>query len=260
MKLLKNWLMESFGFTRTEMNGTWLLIALIVVFAVVPRVYINARYAKKEIPNQDRAELAAWASKIQSAITIKEEKKRAYRSKSTFENKKSNSNPTYKNDYRLAYSDKEKTKTDTKLDYKKKYAPAYTAESKLDLNRATATQLQKIKGIGPVLSERIVKYRDYLGGFASYDQIREVYGLKPEVVEKLSEITFVEGDIISIELNTDSIKLLAAHPYIDYKLARSIINYRKVHGNYTAPEELLSLKLMTDSLYQKLYPYISKSQ
>ncbi|MEP4535292.1 MAG: helix-hairpin-helix domain-containing protein [Cyclobacteriaceae bacterium] len=260
MKLLKNWLMESFGFTRTEMNGTWLLIVLIIVLAVVPRVYINARYAKKEISNHDRTELGAWATMIESSIAIKEEKKRAYRSKSNFENKKSSSKPTYKNDYRLAYSDKEKAKTEVKPAYKKKYAPAYTAENKLNLNIATAPQLQKINGIGTVLSERIVKYRDYLGGFTSNDQIREVYGLKPEMVEKLSEITFIEGGIVAIELNTDSIKLLAAHPYIDYKLARSIINYRKVHGNYTAPEELLPLKLMTDSLYQKLYPYISKSQ
>lgn len=258
MKLIKNWLKESFGFTKTEMNGTWLLIVIIIVLAVVPRVYINARYAKKEISNQDRAELEAWATRVENAIAIKEEKKRTY--KSNFEKKKSSSKPRYKNDYRLAHSDQKDIKTEVKPEYKKKYTPAYTAENKLNLNIATATQLQKINGIGPVLSERIVKYRDYLGGFTSNDQVREVYGLKPEMVEKLSAITFVEGGIVPIELNTDSIKLLAAHPYIDYKLARSIINYRKVHGNYTSPEELLSLKLMTDSLYQKLYPYISKSQ
>ena len=40
-------------------------------------------------------------------------------------------------------------------------------QSKLDLNLATSEQLQKVYGIGPKLSERIIRYREkFNGGFA----------------------------------------------------------------------------------------------
>ena len=54
-----------------------------------------------------------------------------------------------------------------------------------DLNTATPIDLIKVYGIGEVLSNRIVKYRKKLGGFSSNNQIYKVYGLKPEVANRL---------------------------------------------------------------------------
>ncbi|MBL4735142.1 MAG: helix-hairpin-helix domain-containing protein, partial [Flavobacteriales bacterium] len=48
----------------------------------------------------------------------------------------------------------------------------------IELNSASAGQLMDLKGIGPAFSNRIVKYRNWLGGFIRLDQLREVYGLK----------------------------------------------------------------------------------
>lgn len=53
-----------------------------------------------------------------------------------------------------------------------------------DLNAATTEDLKSIYGIGETLSERIIKFRDRLGGFLVNEQLYDVYGLKPEVVEK----------------------------------------------------------------------------
>lgn len=47
----------------------------------------------------------------------------------------------------------------------------------LDLNAATAEQLDGLPGIGPVLAQRIVDWRTEHGRFASVDQLREVSGI-----------------------------------------------------------------------------------
>lgn len=47
----------------------------------------------------------------------------------------------------------------------------------LDLNAASASDLDALPGIGPVLAQRIVDWRDANGRFASVDQLREVTGI-----------------------------------------------------------------------------------
>lgn len=61
------------------------------------------------------------------------------------------------------------------------------AKKKLDVNSAVAQDFDQVYGIGAVLSERIIKYRKYLSGFASLDQLYEVYGLDSLVVQRLMD-------------------------------------------------------------------------
>ena len=73
-------------------------------------------------------------------------------------------------------------------EYKKKSSrvahPSKHFEKK-DLNTATWKDFHEIRGIGEVLSNRIVSYRARLGGFSFEDQLNEVYNLPDEVIEKL---------------------------------------------------------------------------
>nr|BFE87962.1 hypothetical protein GCM10020093_105630 [Planobispora longispora] len=55
--------------------------------------------------------------------------------------------------------------------------PAAPAEVVLDLNTATAEQLDQLPGVGEVLARRITEYRDGNGGFRSVEQLREVSGI-----------------------------------------------------------------------------------
>jgi competence protein ComEA len=55
----------------------------------------------------------------------------------------------------------------------------------VDLNTATAEQLQTVPGIGPVAALRIVAFRDEYGRFASLDALTQVEGFDAERVARL---------------------------------------------------------------------------
>ncbi|MGH7506742.1 MAG: ComEA family DNA-binding protein [Longimicrobiales bacterium] len=58
----------------------------------------------------------------------------------------------------------------------------------LDLNRATAAELERLPGIGPALAQRIVVYRDSVGRFERIDQLDRVKGIGPALLARLSTL------------------------------------------------------------------------
>ena len=57
--------------------------------------------------------------------------------------------------------------------------------SVVDLNAATATDLDTLPGVGPVMASRILDWRTAHGRFASVDQLREVSGIGSRTFERL---------------------------------------------------------------------------
>ena len=53
------------------------------------------------------------------------------------------------------------------------------------LNTATATELERLRGVGPVLAAAIVAYRDRHGPFGSVDELTNVSGIGPKRLEQL---------------------------------------------------------------------------
>ncbi|MBC3538431.1 ComEA family DNA-binding protein [Rufibacter sediminis] len=128
-----------------------------------------------------------------------------------------------------------------------------------DLNTADTTELKQIRGIGSTLSARIVKFRDKMGGFHSVEQVAEVYGLAPEVVDSVRKYSFI-GKAFEprrLNLNTATFDELRQHPYIGYGLAKAIISYRTQHGPYPNVEELRKIKILDEAKFQKMQAYLS---
>jgi competence protein ComEA len=57
----------------------------------------------------------------------------------------------------------------------------------IDINTASATELQDLNGIGEVLSGAIVDYRTENGPFTSVDQLEDVSGIGPATLEKIRD-------------------------------------------------------------------------
>lgn len=56
----------------------------------------------------------------------------------------------------------------------------------LNLNTCTAEELMTISGIGEVKASAIIEYREYLGGYTSVEQIKNIKGIGDKVYEKIS--------------------------------------------------------------------------
>lgn len=113
----------------------------------------------------------------------------------------------------------------------------------LDINHATQEDLKKVYGIGEGLSERILKEKAKFGAFVSMQQLKDIWGLSPEVIEnlnkdfKIMEIPNVE----KININDASVKELSQFPYFRYTLAKSIVTFRSMNGEIKSTEDLIKI-------------------
>lgn len=64
---------------------------------------------------------------------------------------------------------------------------ASSAAGKVNLNTATAADLQKLNGIGERKAEQIIAYREQKGGFKSIDELKEVSGIGDKTFDALKD-------------------------------------------------------------------------
>ena len=126
----------------------------------------------------------------------------------------------------------------------------------IDINTATVEDWQELSGIGPYYSKKIVNFRDKLGGFHSVDQVSETYRLPDSTFQKIRP--FLKSSPINkkLDINSATIEELKAHPYIDYKKASLIYNYRIQHGPYKTAEDLKKIKVFSTDFINKIHPYL----
>lgn len=128
----------------------------------------------------------------------------------------------------------------------------------IDINTCDTTALISLKGIGSILSKRILKYKDVLGGFYRIEQLKEVYGVTAETYDLIKDyivVTNLDG-IKKININKVDATSLAKHPYLSPKDAKLIVNYRDQHGSYVNIEDLAKIGTLSDLAIAKIAPYL----
>jgi DNA uptake protein ComE-like DNA-binding protein len=139
-------------------------------------------------------------------------------------------------------------------------APKWPAKHKpvaIDINEADSAAWCQLPGIGPYYARKIIRFRDRLGGFISVAQVGETFGLPDSTFQRMR--AYLRIDQLQpprLDINQSDAETLARHPYISKSLARVIVAYRNQHGPFTTPESLRAVRLLVDSVYVKLAPYI----
>lgn len=121
------------------------------------------------------------------------------------------------------------------------------------LNTADTTQLRTVPGIGTYYAKEIVRHGQWLGGYVSIDQLDEIEGFPQE-----SKKYFVIQGASPKKLNVNKLTLqqLRKHPYINYYQAKTILDYRRLHGKITSLDDLRLSKDFPPEAIRRLEPYV----
>jgi competence ComEA-like helix-hairpin-helix protein len=139
--------------------------------------------------------------------------------------------------------------------------PVFATNEKLvelDINTASLEDLVKVYGIGEVIAQRILSYRESLGSFVAMEQLNEVWGLSPEVLVNLNKRFKVKSllGIKKVNINNATIKELAQFPYFKYTLAKQIVIYRSMNGAIIETADLTKIKGMPNDKIKIIALYL----
>lgn len=127
----------------------------------------------------------------------------------------------------------------------------------LDVNHANASDFQRVYGIGPVYSERIVKFRNALGAFVHMDQLYQVYGLDSVVVKAIKASFSVQDTPVThkISVNSASEYELQRLPFFTKELAGKIVRERARNGLFNDFHEISNILSLPEDKIEiiKLY-------
>lgn len=127
----------------------------------------------------------------------------------------------------------------------------------IDINQASAEEWRRLRGIGPVLSTRIVKFREKLGGFVRVEQVAETYGLPDSTFQRIAGRLVASPIRDSLRINRVSIEELQAHPYVNWRQAKAIVRYRINHGPLRTQEDFGRIRALTEEERARIAPYLS---
>jgi len=135
--------------------------------------------------------------------------------------------------------------------YQSKFESTYKKfdkkESKIvvqDLNTANQVELEKVYMIGEKLAVKILSEREKFGNFASMEQLGFIWGISPEAIEDLNKKFQIKssGNLKKININTFTIKELQQFPYFNYTIAKNIVTFRSMNGDFKSSEDLTNVK------------------
>jgi len=288
-----NSLKSHFVFNRSQRNGILLLILLILGLLCFYQFY---EFETKDVIDLNSSEVIALQNEIDSlrlaefesrkpkrypfnpnfitdfkAYTLglspeEYDRLRDYRSKNNWINSKSD----FKNVTKVSDSLLEEIGPYFKFPEwlnnprpkRKTYVNSYTEKTyaqKIDLNLATEAQLQEVSGIGEALSKRITAYREKIGGFSNEVQLQAIWGLRPDVIERVTNLFTVKTPkkIAKMNLKNASASDIATIPGISFDLAKRIWEFVKLRERVESFSELEKIEGLTKGKIQLIQLYLS---
>ena len=128
------------------------------------------------------------------------------------------------------------------------------AKELVDINSTSAERLEEMKGIGPVLSKRIIKFRDKLGGFYALEQVGETYGLDSLVLNEVIDQLHIVVRHSALGLDTSSFKTLLRHPYLEFDHVK-ILKSHDFEDDKPLMDQLIQSGI-PPAVSQKVHPYL----
>lgn len=146
---------------------------------------------------------------------------------------------------------------------------------RVDVNRADRAELMQLPDIGPGRAEKIIAHRHLHGPFASVDQLEDVDGLGPKLVDRMRPYVYVTKDAAtvsspgktrsassrnapsqSIDLNRAGRKELMELPGIGEVLADRIIADRAANGPYRRVSDITRVKGIKAKKLEMILPHV----
>ena len=165
----------------------------------------------------------------------------------------------------------------------------------LELNAASAAELEQLPHIGAVLAERITAYRDQIGGFSNREQLLEVEGIGEATLYEIYDLLYLENETFPepepepaespapaevpqpaetappateppaaaapavtfpLDLNQATAAELEQIPEMQPELAEKIVTFRQQIQAFSSVYELLYVDGMTEAYFVQLRDYV----
>lgn len=140
---------------------------------------------------------------------------------------------------------------------------AETVTFPLELNAASAAELEQLPHIGAVLAERITAYRDQIGGFSNREQLLEVEGISEATLYEIYDLLYLENETFpepEPEPEPAESPAPAAEleqiPEMQPELAEKIVAFRQQIQAFSSVYELLYVDGMTEAYFVQFRDYV----
>jgi len=109
----------------------------------------------------------------------------------------------------------------------------------IDINTASISEFEALRGIGPVLAARIVGFREKQGGFVKVQDLLLVYGVKDSLLLSLATyLRLEESRVPKSNLNQASVLQLVQKAGLQVVVAQAVVRWRQQNGAFATFDEL----------------------